>query len=277
MPTMMMTSDVSLITCGKYRAKVKELRADPSKFEDAFRHAWYKLMTRDMGPATRCLGDAVPPPQPFQDFIPPHPGKDHFPDFTQISQDLQALVTKNPSLLGGFFRLAYSCAHSFRSTDYKGGCNGGRLFPWAINAGTEELSQFLEEIHGKYNVPGKTMLSMADLMVFAGTVAVQVAARNAANKDVFSVPFCPGRMDKSLDATEPNMLEHLEPKASLLLNYPVREEGLDLGAFVEANALHGLTVREFVALAGGARALNAVHPDAAAFGVVGGVRVGERR
>jgi catalase (peroxidase I) len=150
---MMMTSDISLLNDpeNSYQQFVQQFHDDEGAFDDAFAAAWYKLTARDMGPHARCVGEDVPPPQPWQFPLPPPPPPADLPDFEAVRAALlRAIVEPNPVLppdhydgqpyYGALFvRLAWACASTFRSTDYLGGCNGARVrFPpqrdWPVNA-----------------------------------------------------------------------------------------------------------------------------------------------
>jgi catalase (peroxidase I) len=137
---MMLTSDISLLEdpTKQYPPLVKKYAEDQAAFDHAFKYAWYKLTTRDMGPVTRCVGKNVPPAQDWQYPLPPTPAK--LANFDQVRKDLEAaLTTDQPSILPAdkygkgvtygplFVRLAWQCASTFRSTDYQGGCNGARI------------------------------------------------------------------------------------------------------------------------------------------------------
>jgi catalase-peroxidase len=109
---------------------------DSAKFEAMFAHSWYKLTTRDMGPATRCTGDLKPPAQPWQYPLPPPPPPGRLPNFMEVAATIEAILSvANPVLPPDYYdgvpnygplfvRLAWQCASTFRATDYLGGCNG---------------------------------------------------------------------------------------------------------------------------------------------------------
>jgi catalase (peroxidase I) len=109
---------------------------DSAKFEAMFAHSWYKLTTRDMGPATRCTGDLKPPAQPWQYPLPPPPPPGRLPNFMEVAAAIEAILSvANPVLPPDYYdgvpnygplfvRLAWQCASTFRATDYLGGCNG---------------------------------------------------------------------------------------------------------------------------------------------------------
>lgn len=103
----------------------------------------YKLVTRDMGPYTRCVGTDVPPPQDFQLPLPDTPTD--LPSYTEAKRAIGLILEADSTYASLFVTLAYQCASTFRSTDYMGGCNGARIrFPpqseWASNAGLSTVS-----------------------------------------------------------------------------------------------------------------------------------------
>jgi catalase-peroxidase len=130
-PIMMMTTDLALLEDDLYLELVNRYADDLGYLEDQFKHAWYKLTTRDMGPVSRCFGDSVPPPQPFQFPLPDPLPEAQLADFDSVKQYLvdNILYVPNTNVLsmdaGGygplFVRLAFQCANTFRQTDYLGG------------------------------------------------------------------------------------------------------------------------------------------------------------
>jgi catalase-peroxidase len=235
---MMLTTDVALSMDPEYKDYVKEFASNVTAFGDAFALVWYKLTTRDMGPASRCIGPNVPLPQPFQNDLPVHAHNNnaHFAlaDMDNVAYDLHKLMDaqfkKERKSGGDFVRLAYQCASTFRATDYQGGCNGARIMyspgkDWPANQGLDNVLERLEPIKYKY---GKH-LSWADLIVLAGSVAVNRAGGP-------SLEFCAGRTDakdgngwKSLDFGNDEL-----PKT--------------IPAMVELYQRRGLTTKEFAAL-----------------------------
>ncbi|KAJ3169359.1 hypothetical protein HK101_011488 [Irineochytrium annulatum] len=175
----MLTADLSLIYDPSYLALVKEYASNITSLEDDFKHAWYKLMTHDMGPRSRCVNADAPPAQPFQDPLPPPPTK--LADFKLVKQDIVAALTapvagvtaeaanKGNSYAALVSALAYQCASTYRETDHRGGCNGARirLAPentWPANAGLDAALSILAPIKAKYG----DSLTWADLIVLAG-------------------------------------------------------------------------------------------------------------
>jgi catalase (peroxidase I) len=219
----MLTSDVALLRDDDYLALVEEFAADIGALELAFSHAWYKLMSRDMGPVTRCIGDLVAPAQPFQNPLPDPPAT--LPDYSSTRAVIEALILEDETLIAAFTRLAYQCADTYRDTDKSGGCNGARIrflpeMNWTVNAGLNEVIAVLES--------AKTdEVSYADLIVLAGMVAI-----NSTDE------FCGGRTD----AEDGSGSEKLLPRLDWYTPTTV--------SVTDNFAVKGLTLNEGVALAG---------------------------
>ena len=260
---MMLTTDLSLKADPIYAQISKRFYENPAEFADAFAKAWYKLTHRDMGPRTRCLGPLVPAePQLWQDPV---------PDVTHQlieAQDIAAL--KGKSLESGLsisqlVSTAWASAATFRGTDKRGGANGARirLAPqkdWEANNPPElqKVLQTLEEIQKEFNgsqSDGKRV-SLADLIVLAGSAAVEAAAKNAGI--AVQVPFTPGRTDALQEQTDVDSFAVLEPTADGFRNHfanghqRAAEESL-----VDRAQMLTLTAPEMTVLVGGLRVLNA--------------------
>ncbi|CBN74802.1 Catalase is an enzyme, present in all aerobic cells, that decomposes hydrogen peroxide to molecular [Ectocarpus siliculosus] len=142
----MLTSDVALLMDPEYLAIVEEFAADQYALDIAFSNAWYKLVTRDMGPHSRCVGTDVPPPQEFQ--LPLADTPKDLPSYSGAKEAIGRILSEESTYAPLFVTLAYQCASTFRSTDYMGGCNGARIrFPpqseWASNAGLSTVAQMV--------------------------------------------------------------------------------------------------------------------------------------
>uniref|UniRef100_A0A7S3YPL2 Plant heme peroxidase family profile domain-containing protein n=1 Tax=Lotharella globosa TaxID=91324 RepID=A0A7S3YPL2_9EUKA len=256
---MMLTSDISLTRdpTGKYQEIVKLFAEDQQAFDHAFSHAWYKLTTRDMGPVTRCVGPDVPPAQPFQYPLPPTPPGSDLANFTEVAEAVRdAIVTPNEEVLPVddydgkktygplFVRLAWQCSATFRVTDYQGGCDGARIRfspekDWPINVALDRALLLLKPVKEKF---GKG-LSWADLIVIAGTVALEEAG-------ALPMKFCGGRTDAS------------DGLGSQYLKNRITGANSDTMAVLDdVIKLLGLTKRQFVSLMGGGHSLGRMHMD----------------
>jgi catalase-peroxidase len=259
---MMLTTDLALRFDPIYGPISKRFHDHPEQFEAAFAKAWYKLTHRDMGPHSRLLGPEVPPPQKWQDPVPP---VDHeligAADIAELKRKILATGLPIPQLV----RAAWAAASSFRGTDMRGGANGGRvrLAPqkdWAVNDPAElattlaALGKVQQEFHAAQ--AGGKKVSMADLIVLGGCAAVEEAAKRAGH--AVTVPFQPGRTDATQEMTDVDSFAVLEPKADGFRNYAgkgLRRTTPEL--LVERAALLNLSAPEMTVLVGGLRALGA--------------------
>jgi catalase-peroxidase len=260
-PTML-TTDLALRLDPAYEKISRRFLANPDQFADAFARAWFKLTHRDMGPRARYLGPEVPAEELiWQD---PLPAADKP---TIDGQDVASL--KKKALASGLsvaqlVSTAWASASTFRGGDKRGGANGARvrLAPqkdWAVNQ-PEELAkvlQALEGIRSEFNVAqsGKA-LSLADLIVLAGSAAVEEAARQAGHE--VTVAFAPGRVDASQAQTDVPSFAPLEPVADGFRNYQKARYSVPAEVLLLDKAqLLTLTVPEMVVLIGGLRVLGA--------------------
>ncbi|OWQ91887.1 catalase/peroxidase HPI [Roseateles aquatilis] len=261
-PTML-TTDLSLRVDPAYEKISRRFLAHPDQFADAFARAWFKLTHRDMGPRARYLGPEVP----AQDLIwqDPIPAVDHpLIDATDIAT-LKAKVLASGLTVSELVSTAWASASTFRGSDKRGGANGARvrLSPqkdWAVNQPSRlaRVLDVLEGIQRDFNAAqaGGKQVSLADLIVLAGGVGVEQAAK-AGGHDV-KVPFTPGRTDASQAQTDVESFEVLEPVADGFRNYQkarftVSAEEL----LVDKAQLLNLTAPEMTVLLGGLRVLGA--------------------
>ena len=260
---MMLTTDLSLKVDPAYGVIAKRFLESPADLEDAFARAWFKLTHRDMGPRSRYLGPLVPSePMSWQD---PVPGIDHQLIDERDVADLKARVLATGLPVSQLVSTAWASAATFRGTDKRGGANGARirLAPqrdWEVNdpARLEGVLRELEQVQREFNSSqgGGKRVSMADLIVLAGCVGVEQAARNAGH-DV-AAPFTPGRTDASQEWTDAESFSVLQPAADGFRNYlraGHRESAEEL--LVERASLLTLTPPEMTALVGGMRVLDA--------------------
>ena len=261
-PTML-TTDLSLRFDPAYEKISRRYFENPKEFADAFARAWFKLTHRDMGPRARYLGPLVPKEELiWQD---PVPAVDHkLVDATDIAA-LKAKVLASGLSIGQLVTTAWAAASSFRGSDKRGGANGARirLAPqkdWEVNQPAElkKVLAKLESIQTEFNAAQKDgkKISLADLIVLAGTAAVDEAAKKAGHE--VKVHFAPGRMDTSQEQTDVASFESLEPNADGFRNY-VRKglEGCQAELLLDKAQLLTLTAPEMTALVGGLRVLGA--------------------
>ncbi len=260
---MMLTTDLALRLDPIYGPITKRFHEHPEELEDAFAKAWYKLLHRDMGPASRYLGPWVPEEQLWQD---PVPKVDHDligkRDITTLKRRILASGLSVSQLVSA----AWASAATFRGTDMRGGANGARIRlepqkDWEVNNPAElaNVLQTLEKIQRKFNAAhsGGTQVSLADLIVLGGCAAVEQAAKNGGN-DTVTVPFTPGRTDASQEQTDVESMAVLEPSADGFRNYIRADEKMPPEQrLVDRANLLTLTAPEMTVLVGGMRALDA--------------------
>ena len=229
----MLTTDIAFTVDPKYRRLALLYAANQTKLDEDFASAWYQLTTGDMGPVTRCIGNDVPPAQPFQSPLPSGGRSGRRTNFVPVRAAIQRLLNEDRTgrKRTALINLAFRCASTFRATDFRGGCNGARIrFPpeseWPINAGTSDALAYLRPIKRKYSA-----VSYADLIVLAGQTAIEDA-----NKEV-ELRFCGGRVD-AMDAANSRLLAprvYDPPVVSVRDNFQVTgltaEQGVALAAF----------------------------------------------
>ncbi len=262
---MMLTTDLSLRLDPVYAPIAKRFMENPDELADAFARAWYKLTHRDMGPVTRYLGSMVPAePQLWQD---PVPEVDHeLIDEADIA-DLKGRILASGLSVSWLVSTAWASASTFRGTDKRGGANGARirLAPqkdWEVNDPPvlEKALGILERIREGFNAAqsGGKKVSLADLIVLAGCVGVEKAARNAGH--AVEVPFSPGRTDALEEQTDAESFAVLEPKVDGFRNFGGNGNGRPAAELLVDRAdLLTLTAPEMTVLVGGLRVLNLNH------------------
>lgn len=258
-PTML-TTDLALRFDPIYEPISRRFLENPDEFALAFAKAWYKLLHRDMGPVSRFLGPWVPEPQLWQDPVPP---VDHELVGEADIAALKAKVLDSGLTTAQLVSTAWASAASFRSTDKRGGANGARirLEPqrgWEVNQ-PEQLASVLETLEGiqrEFNAAGGARISLADLIVLAGSAAVEKAARDGGVE--VTVPFHPGRTDATQEQTDVDSFAVLEPRADGFRNYLRSGEKLQPEVLLVDRAyMLGLTAPEMTVLVGGLRSLGA--------------------
>ena len=269
-PTML-TTDLSLREDPAYAKISKRFHENPEAFADAFARAWFKLTHRDMGPLARYVGSDVPSEELiWQD---PIPTVDHgLVDASDVAA-LKAKILYLGLSVSELVSVAWASASTFRGSDMRGGANGARirLAPqkyWESNNPTQltKVLDALEGIQKSFNAgSGAKQVSLADLIVLAGSAAIEKAAKDAGNE--IEVPFRPGRADATVEQTDVESFVALEPEADGFRNYAKTEYTVSAEEMLVDKAhLLTLTAPEMTVLVGGLRALNA-NFDGSAYGV----------
>lgn len=255
----MLTTDLALRLDPAYEKISRRFYENPEEFADAFARAWFKLTHRDMGPIARYLGPEVPKEELiWQDPIPA--------STKSVVSESDIKILKEKILASGLsiselVSTAWASASTFRGSDKRGGANGARirLAPqkyWEVN-NPSQLSKVLdqlEKIQQEFNASGKHV-SLADLIVLGGCVAIEKAAQNAGH-DV-AVPFTPGRADASQEQTDVESFAVLEPQADGFRNYAKKRFSVTAEELlIDKAQLLTLTAPEMTVLIGGMRVLN---------------------
>jgi catalase-peroxidase len=258
-PTML-TTDIALRVDPAYEQVSRRFHEHPAEFADAFARAWFKLTHRDMGPKARYVGKEVPAEVLiWQDPLPAPTGKPL--NFETITTLKSKIATSGLSITE-LVKTAWASASSYRHSDKRGGANGARirLDPqrnWQVNDPTtlSPVLATLEAIAADYNgAAGDTKVSLADVIVLAGGVGIEKAAK-AAGRDL-AVPFTPGRTDATQEQTDVYSFSQMEPRADGFRNYKSLDSRLPSEYLLidRANLLN-VTAPEMTALIGGLRAI----------------------
>ena len=272
LPTML-TTDLALRFDPAYEKISRSFLAHPDQFAEAFARAWFKLTHRDLGPRARYLGTEVPAEELiWQDPLPPvnHPLVE--------AADLAALKIKilaSGLSVSELVSTAWASASTFRGSDKRGGANGARirLAPqkfWEVNRPPQlaKVLKVLEGIQHEFNhaAIGGKKVSLADLIVLAGGVGVEQAAKQAGF--AVTVPFTPGRTDATQAQTDVDSFRVLEPVADGFRNYLKGKLALPAEfLLIDRAQLLTLTAPELTVLVGGLRVLQ-TNADGSAHGVL---------
>jgi catalase-peroxidase len=245
----MTDADMAMKMDPEYRKISERFYHDPEYFAEVFARAWFKLTHRDMGPKTRYIGPDVPQEDLlWQDPIPAG----------NTNYDVQAVkerIAASGLSISDMVCTAWDSARTFRGSDKRGGANGARirLAPQKDWDGNEpaRLGKVLAVLEG---IAADTSASVADVIVLAGNVGIEQAAK-AAGFDI-TVSFSPGRGDATDEMTDPESFAVLEPvhdgyRNWLKKDYAVSPEELML----DRTQLMGLTAPEMTVLLGGMRVL----------------------
>ena len=249
----MTDADMSMKMDPVYRKISERFYKDPTYFSETFARAWFKLTHRDMGPKARYIGPDVPKEELIWQDPVPAGRKDY--DVASV----KAKIASSGLSIGEMVSTAWDSARTFRGSDLRGGANGARirLAPQKDWEGNEpkRLAKVLSVLEG---IASQTGASVADVIVLAGNVGVEQAAK-AAGVNV-TAPFAPGRGDATDAMTDTASFNVLEPVADgyrnwMKKNYVVSAEELML----DRTQLMGLTAPEMTVLVGGMRVLGTNH------------------
>ncbi|MEQ9309499.1 MAG: catalase/peroxidase HPI [Balneolaceae bacterium] len=259
---MMFTTDLALRVDPAYEKISRRFYENPDDFADAFARAWYKLTHRDMGPKSLLLGSEVPEEELlWQDPIPEA-------NYEIVNNEdvslLKEKILNSRLSVSELVSTAWASASTYRGSDKRGGANGGRirLAPqkdWEVNNPDQlnKVLKTLESIQDSFNSEqsGNKKVSMADLIVLGGCVAIEKAAENSGHK--VSVLFIPGRTDASQEQTDIESFEWMEPVADGFRNYYAPDyETTPEEMLVDKAQLLTLTAPELTVLLGGLRVLD---------------------
>lgn len=259
----MTTADLALKLDPEYEKISRRFKDDFNAFADAFAKAWFKLTHRDMGPKALYIGEEVP----AQDFIwqDPIPAIDY-----NLVNDTHISALKNKILTAGLsvselVSTAWASASTFRGSDKRGGANGARirLAPqnnWEVNNPIQlkKVLSILENIQKEFNESNtdNTKISLADLIVLGGCAAIEKAAKDGGYN--VHVPFTAGRNDATIEQTDVESFEVLQPKADAFRNYQSQNLSTIPAELlmIDKAQLLTLTAPEMTVLLGGMRVLD---------------------
>lgn len=258
-PTMLV-SDLAIIKDPAYEKISKRFYENPDELDEAFAKAWFKLTHRDMGPKSTYLGSEIPKEDfNWQDPIPAA-------DYELVSKDdiasIKGMIVDADLTNAELASTAWASASTYRHSDRRGGANGARIrlepqVSWESNnpAQLKKVLAYYEGLQKELNDEGKK-ISVADLIVLGGNVAIEGAANEAGYS--VEVPFTPGRMDASEAQTDAAGMALLEPIADGFRNYQKRNYTLTTEQLlIDKAQLLTLSAPEMTVLVGGMRALGA--------------------
>lgn len=261
LPTML-TTDLSLRFDPEYEKISRRFMENPEEYTEAFAKAWFKLTHRDMGPKSTYLGPEAPKVDLlWQD---PIPALNHTLINAKDIKNLKNQILNAGLTISEMVSTAWASASTYRESDRRGGANGARIRlepqrSWEVNNPNQlnKVLGALEKIQTEFNSKNKSKkVSMADLIVLAGNVGIEQAAKNAGY--TIEVPFTPGRMDASQEQTDIESFNLLEPMADGFRNYLKTQYTLYTEQLlIDKAQLLSLTAPEMTVLVGGLRSMNA--------------------
>ena len=249
----MTDADMAMIKDPAYRKISEKFYADPNYFSEVFARAWFKLTHRDMGPRVRYIGPDVPKqPLIWQDPTPQ--GKTDY-DVSAVKKQIASAGLD----IGDMVATAWDSARTYRASDMRGGANGARIRLAPQKDWTGNEPSRLARVLAIYEPIAKSSgASIADIIVLAGNVGVEMAAKKA-GFDV-AVPFSAGRGDASTADTDGESFAPLEPKHDAFRNWiKDGQSQTPEQLMVDATQLLGLSAPEMTALIGGMRVLGTNH------------------
>lgn len=259
---MMTTADLALRMDAIYEPISRDFHANPDKFHDAYARAWFKLIHRDMGPKVRYLGPDVPSEELlWQDPLPASAGALSDADVAE----LKASVLASDLSIAELVETAWASASTFRGSDHRGGANGARIAlapqkDWAVNK-PAQLAKVLGALEAIKAASG-TSVSMADLIVIAGSAGVEQAAKSGGH--VVEVAVTTGRVDATQAQTDVEGMTVMEPIADGFRNYLKKDFSVSAEELlVDKAQLLTLTAPQMTALVGGLRAISGAFTDKA--------------
>jgi catalase-peroxidase len=267
-PIMMTTADMAMRMDPAYEKISRRFHKNPAAFADSFARAWFKLTHRDMGPKVRYLGPEVPKGDLiWQD---PAPAADHPLATAKDIAALKAKIADCGLSVAEMVQTAWASASTFRGSDKRGGANGARLRlapqkDWEVNqpAKLKKALKALAAVQSEFNAAqtGRKRVSLADLIVLAGVVGVEQAAKAADH--AVKVPFAPGRTDATDKQTDAASFAVLEPFADGFRNYQKAPSAVSAEEMlIDRAQLLTVTAPEMTVLVGGLRVLGVNHAGA---------------
>ena len=238
-----------------YREICLKFKDDQEYFSDTFARAWFKLTHRDMGPKTRYIG----PNFPREDLIWQDPVPSGNKDYDE--NDIRAKISSSGLSISDRVATAWDSAKTFRTSDLRGGANGARISlspqkDWDANE-PDRLSKTLSILK---TIASDTGASLADIIVIAGNLAIEEAAKAAGYS--ITIPLVKGRGDATQDMTDVNSFSNLEPAADAFRNwFSGKSKSSPEELMVDQAQLLGLTAPEMTVLIGGMRVLGANHTN----------------
>ena len=266
LPTML-TTDLALRFDPAYDKISRRFLENPAEFDTAFAKAWFKLTHRDMGPISTYVGPEAPKENLiWQD---PIPALNHKVVDAKDIEKLKVKIENSGLTIQEMVTTAWASASTYRDTDRRGGANGARIMlspqrNWEVNNPKQlnKVLDALEKIQKEFNSTNtEKKISMADLIVLAGSVGIEKAAKNGGIN--INVPFIAGRMDAIQEQTDVESISLLEPMADGFRNYKKTNYTLTTEQLlIDKAQLLTLTAPEMTVLIGGMRTLGANYNDA---------------